>query len=1015
MSKRKKILIGSITAACVLLLAAGVALAGILLSRGEKREEIAPAENTYEMDYHSYCTYEHDADIDIDGVLDESCWQGKKWYTNTYLDNVNGNRPVVRLTAFPTEKGVYIGSVVEDTNLMDNGERAPLANSNWELRVTADNVGQERGNSAVYLTSYNIDMKGENFGIQPNFDRAVKVVGELNSGDTTSATLEMFIPWESLGIDTSLGVPESFRIRPSYRAALPGMGGNWPLNLTAGDAQTKDFYTFSSEGYVNADREGAALGDSVVGFAKSANWDLSREAEGIVQSSPGEEWHMIYFTGEYGADYIVETKVTYVKPLNNDWPKAGIMFRGTDSTWYDVAMNLNANVVSEDSDGRRSVDILEVGTVDHEWNWRSLTEFNTPNPNPYGPIKLTVLKYGKNFFYFVNDNYITSEVIASMDKEVLPALMALGADAVFEDYSCRELTEEMLRTYLNEKGLCTVTISADNAGGEVKTDVLAVEKGGSYNVSLISKSGYEVSSILVNGEERIQDARQRSAGGVYAVGDVTENQDVHVSFAGYEGGGLSGTISDGTESVSAFLSFKDKGNGTRYYETTGTGQYSIVLPDGTYEVFVLAAGYRTQVFDAKVQGDTVQDILCTASAFPAEVKLGDINMQWGRGNWNLSEEHLNRVSTSFASGGKMVPLYFEETAVDFVVESHMEYTTEFTADESAYQPDLMGGFIFGTGEKNGWVVARTNGIVYTDWRYEGGLSGYDALAYPTKRPITVTLAKEGKNAYLYFDGKLSYQADWEALTGGIGPEEEMAIGLVMVADRTAEITFTNYSLRTGTEAAKQYIASHGMQDNPLEENPMFAESRTVGGQRRVANLGAWDLSQAADGVFMTSLERGGRGNPLYFWEHGSTALISARIEYTTEFTGSESDYQPDLMGGFWFGDGETEGNIWANGTGIVYTGWQYKMGMFPAEVLRYPTKVPVQMTVAVEGSFIYVYFDDMMIAKLPKYMVVPSASADSDLMFGLYMHTDKTADIRFSNISISTDPAAVSGYIDQHK
>ena len=196
-------------------LAAGVALAGILLSRGEKREEIAPAENTYEMDYHSYCTYEHDADIDIDGVLDESCWQGKKWYTNTYLDNVNGNRPVVRLTAFPTEKGVYIGSVVEDTNLMDNGERAPLANSNWELRVTADNVGQERGNSAVYLTSYNIDMKGENFGIQPNFDRAVKVVGELNSGDTTSATLEMFIPWESLGIDTSLGVPESFRIRPS--------------------------------------------------------------------------------------------------------------------------------------------------------------------------------------------------------------------------------------------------------------------------------------------------------------------------------------------------------------------------------------------------------------------------------------------------------------------------------------------------------------------------------------------------------------------------------------------------------------------------------------------------------------------------------------------------------------------------------------------------------------------------------------------------------------------------------
>lgn len=138
------------------------------------------------------------------------CGRIKKWYTNTYLDNVNGKKPVLRVTGFPTEKGVYLASVVEDTNLMDNGERAPLANSNWEFHVTADNVGEERSSSSIYRTSYNIDMKGENFGVNPNFDRAVRVEGELNSENTTLRRWRCLFPGNHWALTHQWGFRKAF-------------------------------------------------------------------------------------------------------------------------------------------------------------------------------------------------------------------------------------------------------------------------------------------------------------------------------------------------------------------------------------------------------------------------------------------------------------------------------------------------------------------------------------------------------------------------------------------------------------------------------------------------------------------------------------------------------------------------------------------------------------------------------------------------------------------------------------
>lgn len=1014
MSKKKKILI-IVAIVCVVLLIGGV-IAWWLLHERSVEEKIARAENTYETDYHSYCTYEHDPDIDIDGVLEESVWQGKQWYTTTYPSNLNGNLPKIKVTGFTTEKGIYIASVAEDTDLRYNGELAPGANSNWEFAVTADNVGQERSASSLYSVSFNIDMKGACFGTRTNFDRAVKVEGELNSGATTSATLEMFIPWEIMMIDTSLGIPDTFRMLPSYRGVLSGQSETVRIETLNAAGNTTDYYVFNQNGYRDVDREGAVLGDTVVGWPKSGNWDISREAEGIVESSTGTEYHQIFFTGKYGRDFILETNISYVKSLDNWFPKAGFVFKGTDAIWYSVWLDLRGELVSDNGRGTHNVNQLLITTVNQAWEWNYMWNYSRPNTaDVKDEVKLTVLKYGSRFYYFINDAYYTSEDISYMGGEVFPGIFSLGCDAIYKDSSCKELTEDTLKEYLNGKGVYTVEASVASAGGFVSASKGGVQKGESYEISMTSNPGYEVSSVLVNGKECIEDARKNAEGGVYTIRNVTENQEVQVFFAACDGVTLSGTLTDGEYNVMGKVAVRGKSNGTLAYEVSGSGSYSIVLPNGRYEVTASASDYKNTVFTIDVKGDTVKNISMAKSDFPASLEVNGATVQSGREVWNLEKEHEKKVSTSYAAGGKMRPLYFNSTAKDFVVQSTIEYTTEFTGDASSYQPDLMGGFIFDSGGKNGWIVVNKNHLIYTDFQWLGGIYAYELLAYPTKRSVTVTLVKSGNDVFVYYDGKLIHQMEWSVMTNGIGPEEEVAIGLFMVADKTADICFSNYSLQRGAEAAKNYINSHGNKDVSLADNPIFAESVVVNGQKLMSQVERWDISQLANGVTSTSYAAGGKMAPLYFAAHGSTVLMHATIEYTTNFTGPESEYQPDLFGGFVVNDGFHNGFVMANSTGVVTGDWKWRMGMIKDSLLRYPDKRTADFTVALQDKYFYIYFDGKFASKLPISWVVPGASAGSDMAFGLYMLADKTADIRFSNISVSTDVNEVDAYIQQHR
>lgn len=1017
MNKTKKIIIIVASILAGILLVAGSVFAIFLLSK----EKVAKAENQYDKKYDSYCTYPHAEEIQIDGVLDEPCWQDKKWFHNTYLSNTEGNMPEFEMTSYVDEYGIYIAMVSQDTNLSSDGQRHNEKNTNFELYLVGKDVGATLENDTVYTIQLNIDVYGECNSYVNNFARAVSTNGEINSGETTSATLELFMPWETLGVDKTKGIPTKFYAMPAYYAVLTGqergsiMKPVWfPYKLVT------DYYVFDKDGYTNADAKDAVVGDGKFGQAKTANWDVSRESERIVQSSTGTEHHRIYFTEHYGQDFIVEATMVPVGGLNNEAPKAGIYFQTSAGVYNAVFLDMKEAYLTAGKNGTRNFDTVRVAALDNEdngWNLKYYDEkmYKNTTASAKEGTKLTVIKSGAYYWVFVDGKFVTTLEYFFMDNDVFPGLYSLGGNVIFKDYSCEEINKKTLTEYVNQKGLYMIEAKTKKAGGEVTTSEFSVEKGGSYDIELKSKSGYRVSSVLVNGKELINDVKKNAKGGIYTVADVKENQEIEVSFEKCDGFTFSGTLKAGEDFVNGTVTLSGITDKELCYKVNASGKkgFSLKVPAGKYEVLVHVEGSPKVADTITISKDTEKNYTVQASTFAGKVTVNEKEVSSKMTAWNIEDEHLKKVSTSYTKGGRLAPLYFTKTGTDFAAETTVRYTTTFTEAASLYQPDLMGGFVFDDGTSKAFLMAKKDGFVYTGYKNVYGLMKNKVLMYPDKQSVKLGVVKVGDKISVYLDDKLVKTMDWATVAPKMNAKSQLAIGLYMLADKNADIEFTNYSLQTGTTAAKKYIANHKKADAAIPGSSLFAQSVTVGGKQLYSMTDSWNLSDVVNGNVMGSYALGTKGKVLYFNTHGSTMLAESTIAYTTDFKAGE-EYQKDLMGGFYLTDGENEGWVVANQTGVTYTGWNRDRGLTTYSVLTYDGKTAprsVKMTMAVQGKYIYVFFDEVCIWKQKLNVVVPGVKEGADLAVGLYMVTDKTADIKFSNTSITTNARTVSDYI----
>jgi len=1019
MDKKKKLIIIASSIVAGIVLIAGICA---LLIFGQQ-EVIAEAGYNYEKEYHSYCTYPHDDTIAIDGVLDENCWQNKNWFTNTYLSNTEENMPVFDMTSYIDDYGIYIAAVAKDNNIICDGQRNKTLNTNFELYITVENVGEDLPSDYVNTVVFNIDMNGDLNSRITNVDRAVVVEGEINSGATESATLEMFIPWESLNIDKTKGIPDKFYCCPSYLASLTGstltsvMKPVWfPYQLP------KDSYIFNADGYTLVDKEGAVVGDSKFGHAKTANWDLSKEAEGIIRSSIGTEYHKIFFKENYGSDFIIETTIVPIKGLNNNSPKAGIFFQMPTGVYNAVLLDMREEYLTESVNGTRNFKTLRIAALDYEdaWNMVYCDDEMCANTNATAKegVKMTVIKYGSQYWVFLDDKFVTTLDYYFMDTDIIPGLFSLGGDVIFKDYSCKEINKETLTEYIHSKNLHMVSAQIGSAGGEVTTSEFSVKDGGSYDINILTNTGFEVSSVLINGVEKLADVQKNAVAGKYTVRNVKEDQEIKVLYKKCEGSKFTGQIKAGDAYVGATVMIKGLTNKALCYKVIAAGEkgFSVILPNGEYQVSILAEGYQEVVKNISISKDVSQLYSISASVFPESLTVNGNAVQSNKGVWNTNNEHLNKISTSYSAGAKTKPLYFNTQGSDFVIETKIDYTTTFQNGRE-YQPDLMGGFAFTDGINSGYIMVRRSGLVYTDWIKLDGLLDYQALSYPDKVGVNFAVAKKGDTLYAYLEGKLVATIPWSEIVPNADAKATYAIGLYMLADKTADIQFSNYSLKTDTKSVENYIADKAYQatiSKPLNGSSLFAEKLTIAGGQVLSAAEFWNTKEMDKGIVKGSYDLSTKGKPLYFNAHGSSILVQADIAYTTVFEEGK-EYQWDLFGGFMLSDGKNQGWVTANQTGVTFTDFIKDKELVKDNVLTYPNPKSVKMTMVVYDESVYVYFDDELIWKKRLEVVVPNVQKNADLAVALYMFTDKPADITFSNISISVDKNSVTKYMENAK
>lgn len=973
-----------------------------------------------EAKYDSFSSYEGDPSMRIDGKLDEEKWQGKKIFKNTYAGNISGTLPVLEVTAFPTKYGVYVGSTVSDSNLVNNGQRTKKYNSCWQLGIAAFDADEEPVDDMLYRQRFEIDLREDCYGRVSGVDRAVTVKGKINSGETKSATLEAFFPWQILNVDPGKGIPEQIYMRPIYFGVLQGEETTTEMSLAMGgnEARIRDYYIFDADGYTKPDREGAVIGDNKFGYAKSANWDISREADGIVESNCGYEHHRIFFSREFGDNLLVEVTMVPVKSLGHSDPQSGIIFTNAMGTFHAVFLKFGSDGLVPGKGGTKNYRNYQLGKANNNgtnWDYASLSNFDTARKEPADTREgatLTILKSGDRFWYFADGHYLTCERLPFIDGDVFPGFYSLGADVIYRNYSCKTLTEEEIDSYLMSKGVCDIDIDVDGGGGEATSSAFAVRAGEGVDLTVVSNSGYRLSSLIINGASRLADARAHGVGGVYRIQNVTSHQKILVGFSPAEGGTLNGTVTDGSKPVAADTVITAAFDNMLRYEPTADakGVFTLKAPAGVYDVSITARGYMGFQSRESISGNVSRTYRLSPSQFGQTVKasLGDVVSAFE--SWDLTREASRKVSTAYPEVRK--PLYFPEAATDFVAKATIAYTTDFLPGMS-YQPDLFGGFIFNDGKNNGYISVNNTGFVYSGWKRIYNL--FDArLMAPNPKPVTLTAVKRGGQLYMYVDEKPVRQFSFSEVAPGLGVDRRYAVGLYYFADKASDVEFCDYSFSAGSAAADKYIAAHRASTIPLAANGMYADSVLINGSMISSSLSNWDLGEIASNVAKSSYALGCKYKPLYLTATGSTALLSAKIEYTTEFTGKKEDYQPDLFAGFMLNNGTDSGYVTAHNKGLTLTGWVYDDTILREPVLTYPDKRPVTFTVAVTDRYIYTYFDGVFGKKIPITDVVKSAKKGDEFAYGLYILTDKTSDIRFSEVSIATDRASVDGYIKSH-
>ena len=598
----------------------------------------------YEYTYSSYYDGPNDPDILIDGNLTEDCWQNKKWFTNRFCADIKDNMPMISATAFNTGYGTYIGVKIRDNNIIYSGMLDLEKNSVLEFYFYANkNDVVTKDNDYSQCRAFMMDYACDLYSTGERMKRAVVVDGEFNSGETKGATFEIFIPWAELGIDVSKGeIPKLFYMLPEYRPVLKGKTKNTllynaPLNLMN---HIGSFYLFDENGYTDQDEEGAIVGDSIYGTAKSGGWDIENVANKEVAVTKGMGNNTIFFKEAYCENFEAEATLYPMGGNSGDtwWSGGFAVVSLNGGINYMMMLDMSNSRLQPTKDGKYTLKTYSLNTLEtreEPYVWRQKAKAVKANPDVHGTsvpaelgTKFKIIKYGTTVCYFVNDVFLYAETLDLLQGSFYVGLFNMNGFCAYKNLSFKEYSGEEADAALKALDIYKVDLSV-SGGGDAKLECNYVKSGdgNAAKIDLTCYSGYTLSEVKCDGDDITDDVKENAVDGVYDLEGISKDIEVNVEFTAinnsllktYKGNLRRDEVQNDKSikmvNVDGAVTVISKDCGACKYEVTATasGGFEVKLAPGEY--VVKAGGYfgaKTVTVSADV-ADNVDVALATTN------------------------------------------------------------------------------------------------------------------------------------------------------------------------------------------------------------------------------------------------------------------------------------------------------------------------------------------------------------------------------------------------------------------
>ena len=832
----------------------------------------------YEWKYEKEFTDEHDADMTIDGALNEERWQGQQYLTHVQ-DGVT-----VNYTAVFTEKGLYVGAKAQDPDMKWNARfnfsstNANPANSAFWFNIKGPDVQDGHAMRAFNFFVDAFDSASRN---QTRFEAKSKVNGDIMKFEATEMTAELFVSWDALNIDTTDGLPEFVRIIPYYRhvKAVGDAGENkwltpifiygnpgWDYGLSYDENLHQNWYRpisgmkFGSVGYINADKPGAVVGDAANGYSKSSGWDLSRIDEGVVKAV-GPDEQAIFFKGIDSSKYMVSAKMKmlggamHAGNWKDQYPSAGIINMRDETE--SIALYISGRSIL---DGAAS---WNFHTLDKYTGWKDTYEGSFVKPDGFNPqtdsIELKCIQYDENLFYFINGELALIKRVDWIKDGACPGLYGLSAEVEFSDFQATDYKDDAdaLKAIISEYAY-SVSVTAGD-GGFVTIDKTALRKGDSLTVNVAPSAGYVLSSFEINGKDKQEDKYdyvvENLDNGKVVFDDITEDSSIVASFARLDGGvRVSGKISAGgramTTSALTLTAPSDKrvfytatptSNGSFNFTLSPAGTYAVgaktITLDGNYVLKIKTPGYRDKTIEITVNADDksvrVPDVELEKNVVGGSVTIDGRAYDSSVNTWDMSVEADSAVYAENGSNGSLA--YFtDKTGKDAVVDFTISNKTEIT-EGGKYEAEPCMGVSLTDGSNRFDIFVFNEGLRISPkgWWNGGGEAynvsvpvNYSLRAKENPEKLTFRLVRSGAAVALLYKVGDDYTEIWRTRNATI--EKMSAYAFTVCQSQPCRLEFSNYSIKLDDEA-KDYIEAVLYETVTLGEYDTTKGTATIGG------------------------------------------------------------------------------------------------------------------------------------------------------------------------------------------